>query len=112
MPKCPTRSRPVSASACRLTLPASDDFNLMQMLLPPSAPKSEGLLPLDDPNSDFTVSSRSPETTTTDRRRKERKDALAGARHQREGRPPFGGDVIRAKGLPRRVQVRKGPFDA
>ena len=113
MPKSRTHAGVLTAFACWLVLLASaDDFNLARLVLPLADVDCEELLSLDDPNSDFTVSSRSPETTTTDRRRKERKDALAGARHQREGRPPFGGDVIRAKGLPRRVQVRKGPFDA
>src|SRR5690349_8238255 len=66
MPKRPLRFWALSALSCWLTLLASaDDFNLARVLLPPSASESEGLLPLDDPNSDFTESSQSPVPTTT-----------------------------------------------
>ena len=70
MPKRPPRSWVLSALACWLTLLASaDDFNLARLALGPSTPDSEGLLPLDDPNSDFTESSESREPTTTSRSR-------------------------------------------
>ena len=51
------RSWALSALACWLTLLASaDDFNLARFLLPPAESSSEDLLPLDDPNCDFTQS--------------------------------------------------------
>jgi hypothetical protein len=68
MPKRPPRSWVLSALACWLTLLASaDDFNLVRLALPPSTVDSEGLLPLDDPNTDFTESSQSREPPTTSR---------------------------------------------
>jgi hypothetical protein len=70
MPKRPVRSWALSALACWLTLLASaDDFNLARVLLPPSTSDSEGILPLDDPNTDFTEASESPVPTTTYRGR-------------------------------------------
>jgi hypothetical protein len=55
----------LSAFACWLTLLASgDDFNLARVMLP-SILDSEGRLPLDDPNTDFTKSSKSRLPTTT-----------------------------------------------
>jgi hypothetical protein len=71
MPKHHIRSWVRSALACWLTLLASaDDFNLVRLALPPSTADSEGLLPLDDPNTDFTESSqpREPPTLSRDRR--------------------------------------------
>ena len=71
MPKRYFRSWSLSALACWLTLLASaDDFNLMRLALPPSTTDSEGNLPLDDPNTDFTESSRSqgPPASSRDRR--------------------------------------------
>jgi hypothetical protein len=70
MPKRCIRSLALSALACWLTLLASaDDFNLARLALGPSTPDSEGLLPLDDPNSDFTESSQSPGPPTPCRTR-------------------------------------------
>jgi hypothetical protein len=66
MSKHPIRSWALSALACWLTLLASaDDFNLARFLLPPAESSSEDLLPLDDPNGDFTKTS---ETQTPDNR--------------------------------------------
>jgi hypothetical protein len=49
------RSWALSALACWLTLLASaDDFNLARFLLLPAEADSDDLLPLDDPNGDFT----------------------------------------------------------
>jgi hypothetical protein len=68
MPKRLIRSWTLSAFACWLTLLASaDDFNLVRLSLPPSNADSEGLLPLDDPNTDFTESSQSPRPSTSSR---------------------------------------------
>jgi len=70
MPKRHIRSWVLSAFACWLTLLASaDDFNLARVVLPSPTSDSEGLLPLDDPNTDFTESSESPVPTTTYRGR-------------------------------------------
>jgi hypothetical protein len=70
MPKRSIRPWIFSAFACWLTLLASaDDFNLARLALPSCTVGSEGLLPLDDPNSDFTESSESREPTTTSRSR-------------------------------------------
>jgi hypothetical protein len=56
----------LSAFACWLTLLASgDDFNLARIMLLPSTLDSEGRLPLDDPNTDFTKSSKSRLPTIT-----------------------------------------------
>jgi len=49
-------------------LASGDDFNVARAVLP-STPASEDLLPLDDPNTDFTESSQSPGPTTTVRNR-------------------------------------------
>jgi len=55
MPKRSLRSWTLSALACWLTLLASaDDFNLARFMFPPAESESEDLLPLDDPNCDFT----------------------------------------------------------
>jgi hypothetical protein len=60
------RSWAVSALVCWLVLLASaDDFNLVRLALPSSLVDSEGLLPSDDPNSDFTPTSQSREPSTT-----------------------------------------------
>ena len=68
MPKRPIRSWTLSAFASWLTLLASaDDFNLVRLSLPPSNADSEGVLPLDDPNTDFTESSQSPGSPTSSR---------------------------------------------
>src|SRR5262249_39266106 len=59
------RSLVLSAFAGWLVILASgDDFNLAHLILPSSPPAAEDLLPLDDPNTDFTESSPSPEPTT------------------------------------------------
>jgi hypothetical protein len=68
-----SRGRPHSAVlasfACWLVLLASgDDFNFARAVLP-STPTPEDLLPLDDPNSDFTESAESSGPTTTYRDR-------------------------------------------
>jgi hypothetical protein len=64
------RSCTLSAFACWLILLASgDDFNLARVLLLPTTLDSEGRLPLDDPNTDFTKSSKSRVPTTTHRDR-------------------------------------------
>jgi hypothetical protein len=69
MPKGRVRAVVLTAFACWLVLLASgDDFNLARMALLPSSLPSEDLLPLDDPNSDFTASSQSPGPTDRDRR--------------------------------------------
>jgi hypothetical protein len=60
MPKGCARSCVLSAFSCWLVILSSgDDFNLARAILPPSTPLSEDLLPLDDPNTDFTESSQS-----------------------------------------------------
>jgi hypothetical protein len=65
MPKGRARAGVLTAFACWLVLLASgDDFNFARMALPSSLP-SEDLLPLDDPNSDFTPSSQSRQPPTT-----------------------------------------------
>lgn len=65
MPKGRARAGVLTAFACWLVLLASgDDFNLARIALP-SPPASEDLLPLDDPNSDFTPSSPSRQPPTT-----------------------------------------------
>ena len=70
MPPHPLRSWALSALACWLVVLASaDDFNLVRLALPPSPADCEGLLPLDDPNTDFTESSPSREPPTTSRNR-------------------------------------------
>ena len=70
MPKRSLRSWTLLAFACWLVLLASaDDFNLARLVLPLADVDSEGLLPLDDPNSDFTEPSRSREPPTTYRHR-------------------------------------------
>ena len=54
MPKGRARSAFLTAFACWLVLLASgDDFNFARIVLL-STPTSEDLLPLDDPNTDFT----------------------------------------------------------
>jgi hypothetical protein len=69
MPKDRARSVVLTAFACWLVLLASgDDFNFARAVLP-SIPTSEDLLPLDDPNTDFTESAQSTEPTTTYRDR-------------------------------------------
>jgi hypothetical protein len=69
MTKSCARSGLLAAFVCWLViLPRSDDFNFARAVLP-STPASEDLLPLDDPNTDFTQSSQSPEPTTTHRPR-------------------------------------------
>ena len=65
MPKGRARSAFLTAFACWLVLLASgDDFNFARALLP-SIPSSGDLLPLDDPNTDFTESAQSPGPTTS-----------------------------------------------
>ena len=60
------RSCALSSFVCWLILLASgDDFNLARVMLLPTALDSEGRLPLDDPNTDFTQSSKSRVPTTT-----------------------------------------------
>ncbi len=57
--------------ACWLVLLASaDDFNLARLILPFSEADAEGLLPLDDPNTDFAPSSESREPPTTTRHKR------------------------------------------
>ena len=69
MPKGRARSAFLTAFACWLVLLASgDDFNVARAVLP-SIPMSEDLLPLDDPNTDFTESAQSTGPTTTYRDR-------------------------------------------
>jgi len=69
MPKGRARSALLTAFACWLVLLASgDDFNFARAVLP-SIPMSEDLLPLDDPNSDFTESAQSTGPTPTYRDR-------------------------------------------
>ena len=69
MPKSRARSAVLTAFACWLVLLASgDDFNFARALHP-SIPMSEDLLPLDDPNTDFTESAQSTGPTTTYRDR-------------------------------------------
>jgi len=69
MPKGRARSAFLTAFACWLVLLASgDDFNFARAVLP-SIPMSEDLLPLDDPNTDFTESAESTGPTTTYRDR-------------------------------------------
>ena len=69
MPKGRARSGLLAAFACWLVLLASgDDFNFARAMLP-STPASEDLLPLDDPNTDFTEPAQSPGPTTTSRHR-------------------------------------------
>jgi hypothetical protein len=69
MPKGRARSGVLAAFACWLVLLASgDDFNFARTILP-STPASEDLLPLDDPNTDFTESSESSGPTSTYRDR-------------------------------------------
>jgi hypothetical protein len=50
-------------------LASGDDFNFARVVFPPSTPLSEDLLPLDDPNTDFTQSSetRTPENSARGR---------------------------------------------
>jgi hypothetical protein len=56
MPQPHPLSRALAAVACSLVLLASgDDFNLARVVLPLPAPAPGSLLPLDDPNTDFTV---------------------------------------------------------
>ena len=70
MPKSRSRAGVLTAFACWLVLLASaDDFNLARLVLPLADVDSEGLLSLDDPNSDFTEPSRSREPPTTYRHR-------------------------------------------
>jgi hypothetical protein len=66
MPKGFARSCVLSAFACWLVILASgDDFNFARVALLSSAPASEDVLPLDDPNTDFTESAESRGPTTT-----------------------------------------------
>jgi hypothetical protein len=70
MPKGRTHSRVLSAFAGWLVILASyDDVNFARVVLPSSTPASEDLLPLDDPNTDFTESSQSRGLITTYRER-------------------------------------------
>src|SRR5579884_1183072 len=70
MPKGRARAGVVTAFACWLVFLASgDDFNFARIALLPLPELSEDLLPLDDPNSDFTESAPSSEPTTTSRQR-------------------------------------------
>src|SRR6516165_10058563 len=65
MPKGRARAGVLTAFACWLVLLASgDDFNFARMVLL-STPTSEDVLPLDDPNTDFTESAESTGPTTT-----------------------------------------------
>jgi len=69
MPKGRARSGLLAAFACWLVILASgDDFNFARAMLP-STPASEDLLPLDDPNTDFTEPAQSPGPTITSRHR-------------------------------------------
>ncbi|HEY7428199.1 MAG TPA: hypothetical protein VH682_28455 [Gemmataceae bacterium] len=69
MPKGRARSAVLTAFACWLILLASgDDFNFARAVLP-STLTPEDVLPLDDPNSDFTESAESTGPTTTYRDR-------------------------------------------
>jgi hypothetical protein len=69
MPRGRACSAFLTAFTCWLVLLASgDDFNFARMVLP-STPTSEDLLPLDDPNTDFTESAQSTGPTTTYRDR-------------------------------------------
>src|SRR5579884_4188377 len=70
MPKGRARAGVVTAFACWLVFLASgDDFNFARIALLPIPEPSEDLLPLDDPNSDFTESSSSSEPTPTSSQR-------------------------------------------
>ena len=70
MPKGCAHSRVLSAFAAWLVILASgDDFNFARAVLLPSALASEDILPLDDPNTDFTESSQSSGPTTPCRTR-------------------------------------------
>ena len=65
MPKGRARSAVLTSFVCWLVLLASgDDFNFARAVLS-STPTSEDLLPLDDPNNDFTESAESTGPTTT-----------------------------------------------
>jgi hypothetical protein len=65
MPKGRARAGVLMTFACWLVLLASgDDFNFARLALPSPLP-SEDLLPLDDPNTDFTPSSQSRQPPTT-----------------------------------------------
>jgi len=65
MPKSRANSRVLSAFAAWLVILASgDDFNLAHVILPSSTSAAADLLPLDDPNTDFTESSPSAGPTT------------------------------------------------
>jgi hypothetical protein len=69
MPKGRARFAVLTSFACWLVLLASgDDFNFARAVLP-SIPSSGDLLPLDDPNTDFTESAASPGPTSTYRDR-------------------------------------------
>jgi len=69
MPKGRAHSGVLATFACWLVILASgDDFNFARVVFSPP-PASEDLLPLDDPNTDFTESSESPGPTTTYRDR-------------------------------------------
>ena len=62
------RFRALILLACGLVLLASaDDFNLGRFVFPSAESLSDGLLPLDDPNSDFTDPSDAPAPGTPDR---------------------------------------------
>lgn len=66
MPNGHARAGVLTAFACWLVFLASgDDFNVARIALLALPVPSEDLLPLDDPNSDFTESSQSQEPTTT-----------------------------------------------
>jgi hypothetical protein len=65
MPKSRSRAGVLAAFACWLVLLASgDDCNFARLALPSPLP-CEDLLPLDDPNTDFTPSFQSRELSTT-----------------------------------------------
>jgi hypothetical protein len=50
-------------------LASGDDFNFARFMLAPLAPTPEDVLPLDDPNTDFTASSSSRRLTAPQRER-------------------------------------------
>jgi hypothetical protein len=70
MAKRTIRSWTVSVLACWLVLMASgDDFNLGRIALFPTDMDAEGLLPLDDPNTDFIPSSEPRDPSATSQKR-------------------------------------------
>lgn len=94
MPPPSLRSWALSVLACWLIVLASaDDFNLARFALLPSPADGEGLLPLDDPNTDFTESSPSREPPTTSRNRWDYTTSIA----QRLTRPALTSPVATAE---------------